>query len=373
MRLLLAVALLFATASSLYAEESEQSNDLAEIVKKDLQDFKNYKAKNNNWTDIEGYVHYVQSESQERLKNWERAAAEGLPEGQVMLGNYYCYGGTPKENPNRLRQFFGGTPLTAHEIGYRWFRKAAAQGNADGQYALGMCYEYGLGVSEDLEESAKWYLKAAEGGDVRAQIHIGHCYFRGEGVPEDKTEGVKWYRKAAEQGDTGGQKSLGVCYSYGRGVPEDKTEGVKWYRQAAEQGDTNAMGMIGSCYFNGEGVLQDYVEAVKWYRQAAEKGNSGAQFDLGKCYYNGEGVAQDKAEAIKWYRQSATTWYQARFELMRCFIDGAFSPDEEEVQDWISSLRAIVEHYDADKSNYAQEIAREATELLQAMGNSPAD
>jgi TPR repeat protein len=50
----------------------------------------------------------------------------------------------------------------------KWFRKAAEQGHAKAQYALGRSYEMGLGVVADYEEAAKWYRKAAEQGDSEA-------------------------------------------------------------------------------------------------------------------------------------------------------------------------------------------------------------
>ncbi|MBE6364584.1 MAG: SEL1-like repeat protein [Lentisphaerae bacterium] len=40
----------------------------------------------------------------------------------------------------------------------------SAQGDADGQYALGLCYEKGVGVTKDQTEAVKYYrLSAAQG------------------------------------------------------------------------------------------------------------------------------------------------------------------------------------------------------------------
>ena len=51
----------------------------------------------------------------------------------------------------------------------KWFRESAEQGNAGAQFSLGVCYEYGAGVSKDLEEAVKWYRKSAEQGDEDAK------------------------------------------------------------------------------------------------------------------------------------------------------------------------------------------------------------
>ena len=44
----------------------------------------------------------------------------------------------------------------------KWYRKAAEQGNADGQFNLGACYRDGTGVGKDEAEAVKWYSKAAD-------------------------------------------------------------------------------------------------------------------------------------------------------------------------------------------------------------------
>ena len=95
---------------------------------------------------------------------------------------------------------------------FKWYKKAAKQGNAEAQNCLGVCYEDGNGVTKDLSEAAKWYRKAAEQGNAAAQCNLGVCYYNGYGVTKDLAEAVKWFRKAADQGDAPAQYNLGVCY-----------------------------------------------------------------------------------------------------------------------------------------------------------------
>ena len=186
-----------------------------------------------------------------------------------------------------------------------WHRKAAEQGNARGQYNLGVCYEFERGVTKNITEAVKWYRKAAEQGHARAQYNLGLCYDNGSGVTKDYAEAVKWYRKAAEQGLAQAQCNLGYCYENGQGVTKDINEAVKYYRKAAEQGYATAQCNLGYCYENGYGVPKDYYEAIKWYRKAAEQGHAGAQNNLGLCYENGNGVTKSINEAVKWYRKAA--------------------------------------------------------------------
>src|SRR5271165_1671390 len=78
-------------------------------------------------------------------------------------------------------------------------------------------YANGEGVVQDYAEAAKWYRKAAEQGYAQAQSALGFMYNTGQGVQQDFAEAVKWFRNAAEQGDAFGQSNLGFMYWLGRG------------------------------------------------------------------------------------------------------------------------------------------------------------
>ena len=53
----------------------------------------------------------------------------------------------------------------------------------------------GLAKAQDFER----LRKAAEQGDATAQVALGLMCAKGEGVPEDGRKAVKWFRLAAEQ------------------------------------------------------------------------------------------------------------------------------------------------------------------------------
>ncbi len=58
-------------------------------------------------------------------------------------------------------------------------------------------YRNGLGVEQDFKEAFKWFQKAADQGDVNAQYFLGFAYFKGEGVLEDYVTGYAWWNIAA--------------------------------------------------------------------------------------------------------------------------------------------------------------------------------
>ena len=128
-----------------------------------------------------------------------------------------------------------------YEQAVDFFRKAAEQGLATAQFNLGVCYDYGKGVSQDHNEAVKWYRKAAEQGHATAQNNLGYCYKNGHGVAQDYNEAIKWYKKAAEQGHAYAQNNLGYCYENGQGVPKDLQKAIELYRKSAEQGHETAI------------------------------------------------------------------------------------------------------------------------------------
>jgi uncharacterized protein len=67
-----------------------------------------------------------------------------------------------------------------------WYRKAADQGNASAQSALGSMYAF----SRDYAAAASWYRKAADQGNAHAQSDLARCVLASNEVRE---EVLAWY------------------------------------------------------------------------------------------------------------------------------------------------------------------------------------
>ena len=85
----------------------------------------------------------------------------------------------------------------------REWRSLAIQGDADAQYALGVLYDSGDGVSEDDREAVKWYRMAAEQGQAWSQFNLAGMYDDGEGVEEDDVVAYAWFKIASANGTEG--------------------------------------------------------------------------------------------------------------------------------------------------------------------------
>lgn len=137
----------------------------------------------------------------------------------------------------------------------KWYRKSAAQGYAEAECALGICYQMGWGVKPDLKQGAYWFYRAAEQGIKEAQYFLGWCFGNGKGVAENQKQALYWYRKSAEQGYFEAEYALGLCYQSGNVVEKDLVQAVYWARRSAEQGFSKAQLFMALCYTTGDGGI----------------------------------------------------------------------------------------------------------------------
>jgi TPR repeat protein len=112
---------------------------------------------------------------------------------QVRLGNKYSKESwfTPKND----------------ETAASWYRKAALQGDAEGEYHLGVCYDWGLGVPKNNLLAVEWYTKAAQGGNEAAQYELGRCYRLAEGVKLDLVKAYLWFNLSAASGNANAREA----------------------------------------------------------------------------------------------------------------------------------------------------------------------
>jgi TPR repeat protein len=120
------------------------------------------------------------------------------------------------------------------------YRLDAAQGHADAQFNLGLCYRRGEGVEKNDAEAVRWFRLAAEQCSALAQCNLGFSYYLGEGVEKSEVEAFRWFGLAAAQGLAHAQHNLGFCYSSGVGVPRDLERAAELFKLAAEQGHPGA-------------------------------------------------------------------------------------------------------------------------------------
>ena len=88
-----------------------------------------------------------------------------------------------------------GTPPAATAI--QRYAAAAASGDLNAAYRLGLAYRDGSGVPADSATAAHWLLAAASGGHAQAEIAVAEMYAQGTGVTRDLVAAYRWFDRAA--------------------------------------------------------------------------------------------------------------------------------------------------------------------------------
>jgi len=141
------------------------------------------------------------------------AADRGWTEANAELGKIYFLGATD------------GAERQSFEKAEKYLSKAASEGKADSQYHLAHMYEYGLGVNKNSDLAIDYYRKAALQGHALAQYALGQLLLNrelhGSSRSED-SEAFKWMKRSFEQGDWRAKKAMADLYKYGVGCMEDE-------------------------------------------------------------------------------------------------------------------------------------------------------
>ena len=221
----------------------------------------------------------------------------------------------------KIRQAIALMNEKRNEEATKIFNELAEQGNADAQYAYGLCFNEGVGVKKDAAKAIKWWEKAAKNGNADAAFNIGVGYFIGVGLKKNKGKAFKWYLKAAENGSSSGQLSVGLCYMKGEGVWANAKKGKEWLLKAEEHADADTNFALGMGYLNGESKIEkNETKGIKLLEKSALQGHFEAQARLGDCYTKGTGVKKDRSKAIEWHRKAA----KQGFEISETKLGGIF-------------------------------------------------
>ena len=98
------------------------------------------------------------------------------------------------------------------EVNIEAWNAAANHGNAIAQLDLGVCYEHGKGVPQDMQQAVKYHKLSANQGNAQAQHNLGYCYQHGKGVSQNWHKAAKYLELAANQGYALAQYNLGCYY-----------------------------------------------------------------------------------------------------------------------------------------------------------------
>ena len=112
-----------------------------------------------------------------------------------------------------------------------------SQQELSADYAKGLQYERGGGVTMDYAEALSWYHKAADAGYAPAEFALGVMTMTGRGLVKDDKAAADWFHRAADHGHAEAQVQLAGDLLSGTGTADgkpDKIEALKWLLLGAE-------------------------------------------------------------------------------------------------------------------------------------------
>jgi TPR repeat protein len=268
---------------------------------------------------LHGSAHAALAEAHHR-----RAAALGVAESQWILGAQALQAQAPEE-------------------ALSWMRKAAEQGLAAAQCALGTLHQHGHGVEPDRGEALRWFRKAAAQSWPAAQVALSRIEAgedddlpsapgrmgrgrraapasRQEHSPADQPnhppDADRW-DQLADPGDADARYHLGLMYEEGLGVAPDALRARAWYGLAAQQDDGRAQSALARLL-----ELEADPQAVVWHQRAAEQGLPESQFALGQILSAGHLALADPVQGTAWTLRAAENGHPQALTILADLFSG---------------------------------------------------
>jgi len=113
--------------------------------------------------------------------------------------------------------------------------REAKKGDSQSQFALALIYEYGTDtITRNPDQSLVWLDKASKGDVAAACLYLGMKYEYGNRVKQDIKKAACLYRCAACKGWAPAQFFLAGLYENGKGIRRSSISALAWLGLAAE-------------------------------------------------------------------------------------------------------------------------------------------
>lgn len=178
---------------------------------------------------------------------------------------------TPEANYNLGNKYYAGG---GYEKAVHYYELAANEEHADAQYRLGICFENGHGVQQDLKKAEYWFEKAVKNGSSTAKVHLSEL-------------NNKYNKKNSQNSNNTSSQEIATMVS--------NNSSSSSYSRTTE---LNAL--QGDGYFS----IGNYEKAVEYYELAANEGHANAQYRLSICYEQGYGVQKNPNMANEWLEKA---------------------------------------------------------------------
>lgn len=188
---------------------------------------------------------------------------------------------------------------------------------------------------KDITEALKYYQMAFNNGNIEATIKLGELFENIDKIEEaaqffqiavnknndsdaqfhlaelyemqnDYEQCAEMYKLSADQSNPQSQYSLACIYENGFGtIKADHKLAAKYAKMSADQQHPSGLWYYGYLLENGIGVRQNFELAAQYYKKSADQNDSFGMWHLGSVLLTGRGVQQDYNEATAYFKMSA--------------------------------------------------------------------
>ncbi|MGH9563139.1 MAG: tetratricopeptide repeat protein, partial [Terracidiphilus sp.] len=211
-----------------------------------------------------------------------------------------------------------------YSVGLSYAKQAAAQGNARGEFLVGLCMLNGWATVRDENQAVEWWQKASDQGYPDAQYFLGE-HFLGKGFGSgvgDQIIYVQLFTAHHELKQSAKGRALRDSAATGGYAPAELEsgnaditdgkfdEGIALLQSAAAQGAPGAYIALGDFFCHPRRSKSERSDDFS-HRQSRgfDSYQKAAAFDLGPgeekvgdAYREGCGVPKDSEQAAAWYR-----------------------------------------------------------------------
>ena len=230
-----------------------------------------------------------------------------------------------------------GDSIASMAEAVKWYRRAADQNWADGQYRLASCYLEGLGVELDEERGLELMRAAADKGHATALTELVELYAQGIGEPRNPDdEPMRLLERAIQIKEEGTYGVYNRPYDHlifrlehGIGTTRDLVAAAEWYCRAAVVGAYNyslddkldyspetrrplwsATGLAGHSLvqvitLGGSGPDGPLSEVLSLYLNAARPNGGTNALRIAERFVAGREVPARPARAWAWFQLAA--------------------------------------------------------------------
>ena len=222
--------------------------------------------------------------------------------------------------------------------GVDWTRRAAKQGLAAAQFALGARLEAEPDAAVEADSAEHWYREASAQGHPGAQLALVRLDQQGRGrtisakaggrkaaARERRGLDDRWDRYAA-RGTSHDQYQLGLMYQAGHGVDKSVKHARTWFQKAADAGHAEAQLALGNLL-----VTNAPTEALPWFHKAAAQGVVKAQLRIAESFKTGQGQAQSASRSLLYYAQAALNGDAAGLQGLADLVEGGADSLQQEL------------------------------------------